>query len=371
MTEIKKYGKRFVYMRQRIITGIFFIMFCFSGVTGRAQQIDVEASFSRDTVLIGDQLDFTLRVVQPDSLKLNIPVFTDSITRGVEIIPPLYMDTVRKKNHVLEIIHRYRVIVFDTGGVVIMDPVEVSYTYHGMKATLASGPVKLVVKHIPLDLSKGPRDIKKPVKIPFIVYAFYFFFWFLILQLVALGIYFLVWQVRKKNRKSRLPEIMRKPAEPPHIFALRELNNLKDARLWQQGQVKEYYTRLTDILRNYLEYRYDIKALEQTTGETLQSLTAAGFNDNRLFGILKEVLETGDLVKFAKFQPQPDVNESMMLNAFVFVNETRESWKKESENSEKKESMEAERNESDKEGAPVAIKEVLEKQEGKEENGHA
>ncbi|MCD6200932.1 MAG: hypothetical protein J7K46_03900 [Bacteroidales bacterium] len=371
MTEMKKYGKRFVSVRQGIIAGISFIMLCFSGVTGRAQQIDVEASFSRDTVLIGDQLDFTLRVVQPDSLKLNIPVFRDSITRGVEIVRTLRMDTVRKKNHLLEIIHRYRVIVFDTGGIVVMDPVVVGYIYHGMKATLASRPVKLVVKPIPIEPSKGPRDIKKPIKIPLIVYAFYFFFWFMVLQLVALGIYFLVAHVRKKSRKERLPEIMRKPAEPPHIFALRELNNLKDARLWQQGRVKEYYTRLTDILRKYLEYRYDIKALEQTSGETLHSLTAAGFNDNRLFGILKEVLETGDLVKFAKFQPQPDVNESVLLNAFVFVNETKESWKKEDQSIREEKKTETDLNDSEPDEEGVEVRDEKEKQEGKEEKDHA
>ncbi len=371
MTEIKKYGKRLVAVRQGIIAGVSFILLGFSGVISSAQQIDVEASFSRDTVLIGDQLDFTLRVIQPDSLKLNIPVFTDSLTRGVELVRPVRMDTVRKKNHLLEIIHRYRVIVFDTGGTVVLDPVRVGYTYHGMKATLASRPVSLVVKPIPIEPSKGPRDIKQPVKVPFIVYALYFLFWFMILQLVALGIYFLVSHLQKKKRKDRLPEIMRKPAEPPHIFALRELNNLKDARLWQQGRVKEYYTRLTDILRKYLEYRYDIKALEQTSAETLRSLTAVGFNDNRLFEILKEVLETGDLVKFAKYQPQPDVNESMLLNAFVFVNETKESWKKEEESGEKEKIPETDHNGSESEEERDDVKNEAETQEGKEGSDHA
>ncbi len=368
MSVKKKYTGQ-SHRKKGFVAAIFLLILSVSGTVGTAQQIDVEAFFSRDTVLFGDQLDFTVRVVQPDTLKLHIPVFTDSIARGVEIVRPLRADTVRKKDHILEITHRYRVIVFDTTGAVVAGPVEVSYISHGMKATLASRPVMLVVKTLRVDPSKGPRDIKKPYKIPFIYYLFYFLFWFMVLQLLAVGVYFLVFHIRRKKRKGELPEIVRKPAEPPHVFALRELNSLKEARLWQQGLVKEYYTRLTEILRKYLEYRYELKALEQTTEETLDSLKAAGFNDNRLYGILKDILETGDLVKFAKYEPQPDVNESVLLNAFVFVNDTKESWKKELQAGEKEGVPETEGGEDVSAGTPAGV--LPEREKGKEDESHA
>ena len=349
----------YVKSKQQKLSGIFMALLLLSLIfPGKAisQEVSVESSFSRDTVLIGDQLDFTLHVIQPDSLHLQIPTYTDSIVSGLDIIKKLRDDTIRKKNHMLEITRSYRIIVFDTG-VVVVNPIKVSYTSHGMKAALSTRPLELVVKSLPVDVSKGIRDIKHPYKMPMTLQEI--LFRVLVVVLLALIIYLIIWYIRKKKKqKSGLPEIMRKPAEPPHVFALRELNLLKDARLWQQGMVKEYYTRLTDILRKYLEYRYEIKALEQTTLEILESLTGTGFNDNRLYGILKEILETGDLVKFAKYQPKPDVNESMLLDAFVFVNETKESWKKGAESDfEKEKELEQEQEE--------------QKEEKKEEDDHA
>ena len=347
----------YVKNKQHKISGIFMALLFLSLVFPQktiAQGVSVEASFSKDTVLIGDQLDFTLHVIQPDSLHLQIPIYTDSIVSGLDIIKKLRNDTIRKNNHILELVRSYRIIVFDTG-VVVVNPIEVSYTSHGMKAALSTRPLELVVKSLPVDVNKGIRDIKHPYKMPMTLQEI--LFWVLIVVLLALAVYLIIWYVRKKKKqKSGLPEIMRKPAEPPHVFALRELNLLKEARLWQQGMVKEYYTRLTDILRKYLEYRYGIKALEQTTLEILESLTGTGFNDNRLYGILKEILETGDLVKFAKYQPKPDVNESKLLDAFVFVNETKESWKKE-EGSDLEKEKEQEQEE--------------QKEEKKEEDDHA
>ena len=364
MKENKIYGKRKRKILQGIRVGFLsFGLFAYT-LAGLAQQIDVETFFSRDTILIGDQLDFTLQVTQPDTLHLQIPAYADSIVSGVDIIKQLRNDTIRDKNHRLQIERRYRVSVFDTG-VVVIPPVEVSYKANGIKATLSSQPVKLVVKTLPVDLHKGLKDIKRPYNMPLTLKEI--LFWALMAILLAGTVFFLFWYRRKKKQKDRLPKIVLKPTEPPHVFALREMNILKDARLWQQGQVKEYYTRLTDILRKYLEYRYEIKAMEQTSIETMESLTKAGFNDNRLYSMLKEILDTGDLVKFAKYLPQPDKNESMLLNAFVFVNETKKAWKKESEPEEKNELLKEEQEES--EGS--ALMQSEKKQERKEGEDHA
>ncbi len=295
-------------------------------------QVTVESSLSRDTILIGDQLDLTLRVVQPAGLQVSLPRFVDTVSQGLEVIGEPRTDTLKRKDGRWEITRTWRVTSFDTSGVVLIDPMAVSWKNDSLTARLETRPLQLVVRLLPVQTDKGPKDIKKPKKLP--VTWQEVVVWtgsgLLVLALLVLGI--LYWKKRKEGKE--LPAIRKKPSEPAHVFALRELNTLREARLWQQGRVKEYYTRLTDILRTYLEYRYGLRALEQTTPETLQALTESGFNDNRLRGILENILATGDLVKFAKYVPQPDVNESVLLDAFVFVNETKESWKKE-EGSEK------------------------------------
>ena len=318
---------RFVVGKEpALFQGFIILLMMWFPLVGNAQQVNVNVSLSKDTILIGDQLDFTLQVHQPDTLKVSIPSFTDSIAAGLDIVKVLRNDTVRGKKHNLEIILKYRVIAFDTG-LVVVDPVEISYMGNGLKATLETRQIELYVKSLPVNLSKGPKDIKSPVRMP--VTFLEILIWFMVFLLLALAVYYAVRILKKRKRGEILPAIKRKPAEPAHVFALRELNVLKDARLWQQGKVKEYYTRLTDILRTYVELRYHVKAPEQTTSEILQSLKNISFNDNRLYGILQNILETGDLVKFAKFKPEPDVNESVLLDAFVFVNETKEAWKKE------------------------------------------
>jgi len=320
--------------RMVFLTGKEYVMFSFLAFSLglilpfhlMAQDVSIRASFSKDTILIGDQLNFTLKVVQPQDIKVRIPAFRDSITSGIEVLKQLRNDTLHRKNNTLEITRQYRVTSFDTGSIIV-NPIEIAYTRNGLKATLETPSLELFVKTLPVDVSKGIRDIKKPYNVPLTFREV--FRWILAALILAGAVYLIVLYVRKRKKKVTVTPVRKKPKEQAHVIALRELNELKEARLWQQGRVKLYYTRLTDTLRTYLENRYDIRAMEQITGEILQSLKEIGFNDNKLYGILQNILETADMVKFAKYKPLPDVNESSLLDAYVFVNETKEAWKKE------------------------------------------
>ncbi len=361
-------------VRRGMLWSLLLAGMLFLPVVGRAQEVTVESALSRDTILIGDQLDLTLRVLQPADLQVTLPEFVDSVSKGLEVVGRARTDTVRRKDGRLEITRTWRVTSFDTSGVVLVDPLVVSWQKDSLKARLETRPLQLVVRLLPVQTDKGPKDIKQPYKLKITWQEV------LLWSLLALALAVLLWlgiRFRKKRKEQEgLPAIRKKPAEPAHVFALRELNTLREARLWQQGRVKEYYTRLTDILRTYLEYRYGIRALEQTTPETLEALHASGFNDNRLRGILENILETGDLVKFAKYIPQPDLNESVLLDAFVFVNETKETWKAE-EAGEKQENATGEQEvhvekEKEKEGEEKAAGEQVtekgtEAEEGKTE----
>ena len=114
-----------------------------------------------------------------------------------------------------------------------------------------------------------------------------------------------------------------KPKLPPHVIALQELDKLKTEQLWQQDKVKDYYTRLTDIVRVYIEDRFSVPAMEQTTFEILSEFKRNGSQlDTKTYNELQEILEVADFVKFAKLTPLPDVNQNMMTFAYLFVNET-------------------------------------------------
>ncbi len=111
--------------------------------------------------------------------------------------------------------------------------------------------------------------------------------------------------------------------EPAHVIAFRELEKLKNEKLWQNGETKKYYIRLTEIIRQYLENRFGVNSLELTTSETLEALVKTGFKKDESFNKLRSVLTGADLVKFAKYKPDPTENESVFSNSYDFVSATK------------------------------------------------
>ncbi|MFK8100934.1 MAG: RDD family protein [Saprospiraceae bacterium] len=136
------------------------------------------------------------------------------------------------------------------------------------------------------------------------------------LLVFAIGYFYL----RRKAKQEAFPD-------PPitvaaHEYALQELKQLAENKLWQRGEVKAYQSELTYILRNYLEHRYDIPALESTTDALLFKLKTENFSAIQKEN-LREILQVADLVKFAKAQPAVDMNTKVMQSAENFIRDTQ------------------------------------------------
>jgi hypothetical protein len=191
----------------------------------------------------------------------------------------------------------------------------------GANDTISSNQLTLKVAYPPMDSTWQPNDVKPPIEYPvtFAEAAPYVFGGLLIVALIVFLIYFL--HQRNKNK----PLFFRpKPKEPPHIIALRDLKKLKDEKMWQQGKTKEFYTRISEIVRVYIEDRFSIPAMEQTSDEILQvfeQLKACAKED---LEELRNVFYTSDLVKFAKFTPTPDINENCFRHTELFVEKTKQ-----------------------------------------------
>lgn len=109
---------------------------------------------------------------------------------------------------------------------------------------------------------------------------------------------------------------------PPYDRAIQALHELKDSKLWQQGQEKAYYTTLTEILREYIDERFHINAMEMTSSQIIETL----HRNEEIKAVnrqLRDILEMADFVKFAKMRPLPDDNEQVMRYAETFVEETK------------------------------------------------
>lgn len=144
-------------------------------------------------------------------------------------------------------------------------------------------------------------------------------FWWLIviiLLIIAAGIY--LWRKYKSDGYI----IPRKPEPLPYDVAIRDLKTLKGLNLWEQGMEKEYFTKLTDILRVYLDKRFGINAIEMTTPQIIAKLSEnPAIKDKREY--IRRILDTADYVKFAKVRPLPEDNIAAFDTALKFVEETK------------------------------------------------
>jgi hypothetical protein len=147
--------------------------------------------------------------------------------------------------------------------------------------------------------------------------------WVLIAFIIAGLAWFAARYIKKLKRSGREIETIIIP-DPAHIIAFHELEKLRDEKLWQKGEIKLYYTRLTEILRRYLENRFRVFSLELTTSETLEALVKTGFKKDGSYNLLKSVLKDADLVKFAKYTPEPAEHESIFQDSWNFVLATKE-----------------------------------------------
>jgi hypothetical protein len=109
---------------------------------------------------------------------------------------------------------------------------------------------------------------------------------------------------------------------PPYERAIAELETLRTRQLCERGQEREFYTELTEILREYLEGRFGINAMEMTT---TQIKTAVRSNSTTAASgtLMNDVLEMADFVKFAKMRPLPEDNVRSYAQALNFVENTK------------------------------------------------
>ena len=185
-----------------------------------------------------------------------------------------------------------------------------------------SQPLPFFVNTVAVDTTAAIRDIKGIAKVPL---TFKEILPYLLITMAAAAVIaLLVWFILKHERKNKPQKKVvkkAKPKEKPDITALKELEKLKLKKLWQSGQVKQYYSELTDIIRTYIDGRYDINAMEMITADILKELDDAGL-PHKLHQELEQTLTTADLVKFAKMEPLPDDHDRCFKQAVNFVEET-------------------------------------------------
>ncbi len=307
-------------MKRQVLLILFLTILPMFLVNG--QEISVTASFDTSRILIGDQINFTVVVEQPADVKLSLPVFKDTLVKNIEILSGPATDSIKLSAAKLRITEKYRITSFDSGYYKV-DPVYAeTKDINGLKRYYSDYSLLEVarVKLTPPDTVTKIFDIVEPYKAP--VTLGEILPWILLAVLISAIIWLIIRFLRRFSRSGK--EVVT-PAvtEPADVIALRELEKLREEKLWQNGETKKYYTRLTEILRQYLENRFQVFSLELTTSETLGELVKTGFKKDQSYNRLKSVLNGADLVKFAKYKPESSENELSFENSWEFVSETK------------------------------------------------
>lgn len=287
-------------------------------------QVTIKATLDSAYLLMGKQTGLKIEIVEDKNTQGHI-VGVDNgnpmLTEKVEIINLLNADTTDLGSNREEIKREIIIQSFDSG-LYTLPPLKFAVG----KDTFLSNKLVLKVLPVPVDTLKSIHDyapISNPdTKLWDYLPDFIADYWwiFIIAMFIIAGcviIYMLF--IRKDRKITLLPQ--KKPI-PPYELALQQLSRLKDEKLCERGQEKEYYTRLTEILRVYLDRRFGINAMEMTSSQIISTLhkRPETKESNRH---MRQILEIADFVKFAKVRPLPDDNVRSFSLAMQFVEETK------------------------------------------------
>ncbi|HUM51165.1 MAG TPA: hypothetical protein PK431_05090 [Chitinophagales bacterium] len=273
------------------------------------------ATVKEKEYLIGDWIPVDLFVSASSNNKVVFPNLKDSISETIEVANFTPIDTVKKggENQYHQLVN---LIVFDTGQIQLPQ-FQFLVNNNGTVDSITSEAILVHVAGVKIDTSKDIIPIKEPLKIPYTFKEILPFAIGFIVFAILVGL--LIWFIIKRKKKP-VP-IDEKYLLPPHVWAFKELEKLEKEKVWQQN-IKEYYSRLTDVARTYIELRYKLPAMEQTTEELMQSMHK-GIVKQAFKKELNEVLTLSDFVKFAKAQPDFIENENSMKIVKNFISKTK------------------------------------------------
>ena len=294
-----------------------FILFTLPGLA-MAQKIIPDTT----AITIGQQINLTLELGIDKGERAEWPVLNDTLTKSIEIISKSAIDSIVDAQ-TGKTMYRQQLIVtsFDTGFHVIPPlPFKVKGSGETDSDTRQTEPLLITVSGVAVDMQAEIKDLKPVMQAPYTLRDFLPWI-LLVLGIALLGLLGWFYYQSRKKKKPLIKLTLRQP-KPAHVLALEQLEALKSEQLWQKGQIKEYYSRLTDILREYFDARFGVNAAEMTSDEIISAMKDHSSDAQRL-NDLRKILQLSDMAKFAKARPQDAENEMSLMLSVAIVNSSK------------------------------------------------
>lgn len=296
-----------------------FILFFLVAKTAVAAPITVKAKIDSTKMWIGNQTALRFEITQDKNQIVRFPLFRDTVAGPLEVVNMPTLDTVKISDKQIQVNLKYTITAFDDSLVYIP-----AYPFVSGNDTTWSNTLSLkVIQPFKVDTASHKiADIKPVFKPDFNWKKFFLKFLLVALILALLAMLFILY---RKFKGKKITEVFSKPKPvlPPYEEAINKLDEIKNSKMWQQGRIKEYHTEVTDTIRTYIERTFDVNSWESTSGELLEKMQFLKLDKPAAFDGLKQILQVADLAKFAKWIPDTKENELSLMNAYLFVNQTK------------------------------------------------
>ena len=295
------------------------------GTLVASAQVTVEAAIDSIEMLIGEQVHVTVTATMKEGSKVEFPVFKpmQQLIPGIEVLKSTELGTKGKDGGFVDRQVVYTLTSFDDT-LYYLPPFVVKVDGKPYESkSLALKVVGIEVDTTRVDQFFGPKDVQDN---PFLWSDWSLLFWLSVLMLVlmAVGYYF---YMRLRDNKPIITHIRIVKRLLPHQKAMKEIEQIKADKMQNSENPKEYYTKLTDTLRKYIEDRYGFNAMEMTSSEIIERLEKALTDDTKdaatMKAELRQLFTTADLVKFAKYSTMINENDANLVSAIDFINQTK------------------------------------------------
>ena len=298
---------------------ILFLIILVTSALGLHAQVSVEAMIDSIQILVGQQAHVTLTAVAKENSKVEFPQFkpTQMITPGVEVLGSQELESQPEDNGFVTRATVYTLTSFDDT-LYYLPPMTVKIDGKPYKSkSLALKVLTIDVDTTNVDQFFGPKDVQDN---PFQWSDWSLTFWLSVLMLVLLAICYYLY-LRMRDNKPIITHIRIVKKLLPHQKAMQQIEQIKAEKMVTAEDSKEYYTRLTDTIRKYIEERYGFSAMEMTSSEIIAKLMET--QDEGALSELRHLFLTADLVKFAKYSTLINENDMNLVNAIDFINQTK------------------------------------------------
>jgi hypothetical protein len=288
------------------------VLLSFQGI-GQDSKFQVE--LDTQTIQIGEQVRLVMELLTPAQNAVQWPSFPDTIS-GLELLESSAIDSGFDEADIgTRILRQEHLLTSFDSGYYVIPPI-----YAGINDSFVKSQARLLkVQTVPLDSNLVMRDIKSPMEVDYGFLDWLAIYWTDVLMvLFGIGAIGILIHFLMRTKEEVLDDKPKEPEIPAHVIAMEKLDALQVKKLWQEGQIKEYYSELSEIVREFIELRFGIIALELTTPEILGELKDSVLKDAS-FKLLKDLLPLADMAKFAKFKPLGEENEQAIQHARQFV----------------------------------------------------